>query len=133
MIHRMSASERLESAYRDMADADVEHLVTIYTPDAIIQAAGAKPVVGLDAIRAFWIATFEQYAVELVPEVLEEEDLGPVVVVRGRASGTMRPRSGGSPARVDTWFMQIHRRAPDGALLFWRGANGPNPPAVAPP
>jgi uncharacterized protein (TIGR02246 family) len=121
---------RLTKAYTDMAAGDLEQLMQLYTPDAVIQSPGEAPVAGTTAIRAFWRSTFEKYQVQLVPEVHEATVFGDVVVVRGRASGVFAPRGHGEAVTVDTWFMQIYRRQADGALRFWRGANGPNPPSA---
>jgi uncharacterized protein (TIGR02246 family) len=118
---------RLTQAYRDMAAGDLERLMQLYAPDALIQSPKATPVRGTQAIRAFWSKTFDQYRVELIPEVDEVTTLADTWVVRGRAVGTLTPRTEGAAIHVDTWFQQVYRKQPDGSVLFWRGANGPNP------
>ena len=126
---RMRIRARLEQAYRDMAAADLERLMALYAVDAVIQSPGEPPIQGLPAIRAFWQATFALYRVELVPEIQEVTELEDVVVIRGQAHGRFLAKNGGSTITVHSWFMQIYRKPADGTLLFWRGANGPLPPA----
>ena len=116
---------RLAQAYRQMAAGDLEGLLTLYLPDAIIQSAGQPPIAGRAAIREFWRTTFAAYHVRLVPDVEEATALGDVVVVRGRATGALAPTNGDPPLPVDTWFLQVYRVQADGSVLFWRGANGP--------
>ena len=117
---------RLSQAYQDMATADINQLMQLYAPDAVIQSPKEAPVAGTAAIRAFWLATFDRFRVELAPQVQEVTSAADAVVVRGRATGTLTSHTG-EPHHVDSWFLQVYRKQPDGTLLFWRGANGPNP------
>jgi ketosteroid isomerase-like protein len=117
--------DRLAAAYRDMAAADLDRLMTLYLPDALIQGPAQAPIQGIEAIRAFWAATFQGFRLDLEPAVEEVTVFGDVFIVRGRASGTMVPHDGSAPVRVNSWFHQIYRCRPDGTLHFWRGANGP--------
>ena len=110
-----------------MASADIDRLMQLYAPDAIIQSPKEVPVLGAAAIRAFWLTTFDRYRVELTPQVQEVTSAADAVIVRGRATGTLVSRTGEPDIHVDSWFLQIYRKQPDGSLLFWRGSNGPNP------
>jgi ketosteroid isomerase-like protein len=123
----MDAARRLERAYLQMEDADLDGLMDLYTEDALIQSAGEAPIIGLTSIRGFWSATFARYRVHLVPRVDEENEFTDVVVVRGGARGTLAPKNGAPPIEVDVWFVQVYRKDEGGRLRFWRGANGPNP------
>lgn len=117
---------RLTQAYRDMKAGDIERLLALYLPDALIQGPAQPPIVGTAAIRAFWLARFERYHLQVEPEVHEVTGFGDIVVVRGRTAGVFSPRNGDPAVPVDSWFLQIYRRQADGTLLFWRGVNGPN-------
>jgi ketosteroid isomerase-like protein len=110
-----------------MASADIDRLMHLYASDAVIQNPREAPVAGTAAIRAFWGAIFDRYRVELTPRVQEVTSAASAIVVRGRVTGTLTARSGGPPVHVDSWFLQVYRKEPDGTLLFWRGANGPSP------
>jgi uncharacterized protein (TIGR02246 family) len=122
----MTVTARLERAYTEMAAADLDQLMSLYTDDAIIQSAGEPPLVGVAAIRSFWSTVFERYRVDLAPRVAEETVFGDAAVVRGSAAGSMLPKNGEPAMNVDVWFMQIYREGADGRWRFWRGANGPN-------
>src|SRR6476620_8536330 len=52
---------RLSQAYQDMTDGNLDRLMQLYAPDAIIQSPKAVPVAGTAAIRAFWFGTFGRY------------------------------------------------------------------------
>src|SRR4051794_39217708 len=41
---------RLQDAYHDMASKELEKLMTLYAPDALIQCSGSAPIVGTAAI-----------------------------------------------------------------------------------
>lgn len=117
---------RLTQAYREMAAGDLDRLMDLYLRDALIQSPGEPAVAGSAAIRAYWQTLFDHYHVELVPEVQEIASFGQIAVIRGRAVGVLRPKSGAAALPIDSWFMQIYRRQADGTWRFWRGANGPN-------
>ncbi len=125
MPHSIEA--RLKQAYAQMSSGSVDELMGLYEPDAVIQSASQAPIAGTAAIRSFWSTTFNQYRVELVPEVLELSAFGQVAIVRGKVKGRLVPHAAGDPIDVDAWFMQVYRMGTDGTWRFWRGTNGPNP------
>jgi ketosteroid isomerase-like protein len=116
---------RLAVAYADMEAGDLDRVMRMYAPDALIQSAGQAALSGVDCIRQFWSETFAKYAVRLVPTVEEARQAGGLVFVRGRAIGLFVPRGGGAALETQVWFHQVYLRGADGELLFWRGANGP--------
>ena len=118
---------RLRQAYLQMASEELDGLMELYEPDAVIQSANQAPIVGAAAIRSFWKTTFDTYRVELVPVILELREFGDVAIIRGNAAGRLVARGGGIPITVDTWFMQVYRRRANGTWRFWRGTNRPNP------
>lgn len=118
---------RLTQAYRDMAAGDLERLLELYLPDALIQGPAQPPIAGMTAIRAFWLAKFERFHVEIEPQIQEVTVFGDTFVARGRTVGVFSARNGGAALHVDSWFLQIYRRQADGTLLLWRAVNGPNP------
>lgn len=124
--HR-SVEARLAQAYRDMAAGDVDRLLGLYLPDALIQGPSQPPFVGTTAIRTFWLARFEKFHVETSPEIHEVTAFGDLVVVRGRTVGVFSPKNGDPAVPIDSWFLQLYRRQADGTLLLWRAVNGPNP------
>lgn len=126
-INKTTVQARLDQAYKDMAEGDVDKLMNLYAPDAIIQSPGEPAIAGTKAIRTFWKTTFLDYRVQITPEVYEVSDLGEHIVVRGRAYGNFQARKGKVVIPVDSWFLQVYILKEDGTLLFWRGANGLNP------
>lgn len=126
MTQYASVEVRIKKAYEAMSKGDIHELLDLYMQDAIIQSASQPPVVGLDAIRNFWVTTFAQFEMHVVPEIQEVSDFGEVFIVRGRAVGELVLKEDGAPIQVDTWFMQVYKRGVSGQVHFWRGANGPN-------
>ena len=127
-VHTVEAQALLDAAYRAMATQQLGALLEIYTEDAIIQSAGEPAVAGKQAIERFWSLTFARFDVALTACVEECVAAGEAVIVRGRATGGFAPKHGGPAVPVDSWFLQIYKRASDGRLRYWRGANGPMAP-----
>jgi ketosteroid isomerase-like protein len=118
---------RIRLAYRQMAESDVDGLMTLYTSDAVIQNPNAPAIAGTSALRSFWTATLSAFSLQASADIQELIEFDGLIVVRGAVRGSMTPQSGGTPIHLDSWFQQIYRRAEDGSPRFWRGANGPNP------
>lgn len=104
-----------------------EGLMTLYAPDAIIQNPAAAPIVGTEALRAFWSRMFSQFTLRVVPELQDVSEFGEAIIARGRVYGVMASRAGGAETPIDSWFLRVYLKQSDGTVRFWRGANGPNP------
>ena len=117
---------RLEQFYRDAEASDLEAMMALYAPDALILRNGQPPVVGRAAIRRWWQEIFAGSQLKARPEFDEVEQFGDAVVLRGRVRGTLMSKVGGELVPVDSWFLQIYRWR-EGAWEFWRGSSGTNP------
>jgi ketosteroid isomerase-like protein len=127
MSIREQAEARVRQAYEDMGIGDIEGLMTFFADDVVLQNPGQPPLVGIEAVRAFWSRTLSTFVPRAVPRVEEANEFGDAVVLRGQVVGKMISRTDGVETPVDSWFLQVYRRQPDGTLRFWRGANGPSP------
>jgi len=118
---------KLEQFYKDMGAERLDAAMTLYAADAEVILPGQSPVVGASAIRSWWASTLSEYEFRVSPELVEAADLGDGVMLRGRAFGKFVSKKDGSALNIDSWFVQIYRRQPNGTYLFWRGASGANP------
>lgn len=118
---------KLSRFYEDIQAGRLEAAMALYAADAQVILPGQSPVVGKEAIRAWWAGTLSAFEFRLTPELTEAADLAGAVMLRGRTVGSLISKKDGSVVPVDIWFMQIYRREPDGSYLFWRGASGANP------
>jgi ketosteroid isomerase-like protein len=123
----VSVFQKLEQFYQDMRTGRLDAAMTLYTADAEVILPGQASVTGTNAIRSWWASTLNEFEFGVSPELVESVDLGNGVVLRGRVSGKLISRKGGTSIDIDSWFMQIYRRQSDGTYLFWRGASGSNP------
>ena len=64
---------------------------------------------------------------------LETYAIGDLVVARGVAGGTARPKAGGLAITMNNKFLMLFRRQPDGCLKVWRVAFNANLPPAPPP
>jgi ketosteroid isomerase-like protein len=110
-----------------MAAGKLDAAMTLYSPDAEVILPGQSPVKGTIAIRQWWADTLKEYEFQVSPHLVEATDIGDAVVLQGKAVGKLVARSGSGSVDIDSWFVQIYRKQPNGSYLFWRGASGPNP------
>jgi uncharacterized protein (TIGR02246 family) len=129
-----AAGDKEEAAVRrqvarfdaEVAKGNLDALLTLFADDAMILGPSQPPISGKPAIRAWWKGILEQFAVEAVHDLTEVASVGDAIIVRGKGRGLLKPRAGGDPVPVDTWFLQVYRRRGDGSFAYWRGAFGPN-------
>lgn len=123
----VSVFRKLVQFYEDLRAERLDAAMALYATDAQVILPSQAPVVGVNAIRTWWAALLGEFEFNVLPELIEAVDLGDGVLLRGRAVGFLLSRQDKSATPVDIWFMQVYRRQPDGAYLFWRGASGANP------
>jgi len=107
-----------EHAY---ATKSVDEMSSLFTKDAIVDIQGMQPLLGANAVRAFWVSRFAVASSERVrvsvASVSFDTDRG-MAVVRGalngyRIQGTIR-----KPFRAR--FLDVLRRAPVGTWHVFR-------------
>ena len=106
----------------------MDALVALHTGDAIRMPPNAPPVIGKEAIRASFQATFEQFAGKITLSLEEVEFAGDRAFVRGASPVTLTPKAGGEPLQDDGKYVSIRKRQPDGSWkIFWTIWNSNNP------
>src|SRR5229473_2897101 len=93
---------------------DLNQVLGLYAPDAMLLPPDENPVVGRAAIQPRYQALFQSMAPAIVSELNEVHVSGDWAYVRGRNTGTMRPLSGDGPERrLNDIFLMIPRRDAD--------------------
>jgi len=116
----------LDQAYRDMETANLDNLMNIYLPDAVIQSPWQSALIGTNAIRVFWSKFFLNSHLYAKPIIDQLQASGDLLFVRGRAIGKIDTKGQSNSVPLNVWFHQIYRKQ-NGKVFFWRGANGTNP------
>ncbi len=121
---------RLAQFDREAGSGNLDAMMELFSDDAVVLGAGQAPLAGKESIRAWWKGILDQFKSQEVHEVGAVTSIGETVVLQGSARGTFVPNAGGSAVQIDSWFLHVYRRKPDGSLRLWRGAFGPNAPAA---
>jgi uncharacterized protein (TIGR02246 family) len=112
---------------------DLERVLSYYAADAMLLPPGEPPVQGGDAIRSRYEALFGAFDPRIEARVEEACAAEGFAYVRGRNGGTLAPRAGGAPRRLDDVYLMLLRREPDGGWkitrLMWHAASPPPPAA----
>jgi uncharacterized protein (TIGR02246 family) len=114
------------------AAGDATRWANLFTPDGVILPEGAAPVTGTDSLVA-WIRKFNNYdannfAVTIEP--VEFEVTGNWAYAWNRISGTVTPKAGGTPTKIEAKEIVIFRRDADGSWKAARVIFNSNAPAA---
>ena len=102
--------------------------MALHTDDAIRMPPNEPPVIGKEAIRASFQATFDQFTGKITLSLKEVEFAGDWAFVRGASSVTLTPKAGGEPLQDEGKYLSIRKRQPDGSWkIFWTNWNSNNP------
>jgi uncharacterized protein (TIGR02246 family) len=114
--------------------AQVERLVEIYAPDAVILPPGGPVIEGSETIRELFRQEFERFDTKLAFTTQEIEVDGDMAYRRGRYVWRGTPRLSGQTIETTNKFLEVWRRQPDGswriAVDMWNPAETPAPGGV---
>ena len=99
---------------------DTEGMVAKMSEDIVFLAPDTPVPIGKTAVRGYYQNAFAAFAVEghHTPEWTLIQ--GDVVLQWGRYSGTVKPIAGGNTMPLNSRFLFVIRREPNGKLLMWR-------------
>ena len=118
-------AQKYEAAY---SAGDAEALVALHTDDAIRMPPNAPSLIGKEAIRVAYQATFDQFTGKITLSLKEVEFAGDWAFVRGASAVTLTPKAGGEPLQDEGKYLSIRKRQPDGSWkIFWTNWNSNNP------
>lgn len=95
---------------------DVDGVVALYEPGAVLLGPAGEPAEGRDAIRAA-VTQFVQAGLQLQMEVVKVVRCGDVAVLYNDWSGS-RKGAGGAEVRIAGKAIEVVRRQADGSWLF---------------
>jgi ketosteroid isomerase-like protein len=110
---------------------DLEGFLKLIADDAVFLPPGDVPLEGKTAIRAWYENFFRTFDVQLehIPGPIEVE--GDLIIHRGDARGTLRPRAGGPIISFDNKYLFAMRVGEDQSVRHWRAMFNSNPPATS--
>ncbi len=122
-------AEKYEAAY---SAGDADALVDLHADDAIRMPPNAPSLMGKEAIRTAYQATFDQFTAK-IKLTLEEVEFGvDEAFVRGVTAVMLTPKAGGEPVQDEGKYLSIRKKQPDGSWKIFRTIwNSNNPLADA--
>ena len=110
--------------------SDVDTMMALTTDDAVNMPANQKPIIGQDAIRAWWENFFSRFSIEGAVSDVEIQAGGEWGFYRGTWNVTTTAKEGGeSQERSYSFIVVVHREA-DGSWKVARGIWHPDQPAT---
>ncbi len=123
----MVAVSRLMVTFDRLAAAsDFDGMANLFTDDAVLMPPNEPAIVGKRLIRKRLQEQLGRAALALEHEPLEVDASGRLIVHRGRAVGTVRPKGGGPLLQVDDKYLFVLRTEQDGSLRIWRAIYNSN-------
>lgn len=124
-----AAVQRLLAIQDSVANAqDLQGFMQLIAEDAVFLPPGDPPLTGKSAIREWYEGLFQTFELQIRHFPGAVEVMGPVVIHRGSARGTLIPRAGGEPIPFDNKYLFVLQARPDGSLEHWRVMFNANPP-----
>jgi uncharacterized protein (TIGR02246 family) len=122
--------ERLGQQWEEAANTgQVERLMEVYAPDAVILPPGGPIIEGSETIRELFRQEFERFDTKIAFTTTEIEVEGDMAYRRGRYVWRGTPRGTGQPLETRNKFLEIWKRQPDGtwriAVDMWNPAESP--------
>jgi uncharacterized protein (TIGR02246 family) len=108
---------------------DVDAILALVTPDYVLYAPGAPPMVGPENLRPALAQALATYDISSSFERLDLLVDGDLAVDFGWDVQTVTPRAGGEPKTARQRVVLVMRRQADGRWLFARGLSQPGPVA----
>jgi len=125
-----SGAQSLDNAFvKGVKAGDIEAVVALYAPDAMLYPPGEMAAKGRDAIRAVWGGFLSANTVtECRLFETGYRTSGETSIGWGRFSMTFQPKVGGSPATLEGRFSDVAVRKAGKWLYILDHASAPLPP-----
>jgi ketosteroid isomerase-like protein len=126
-----AAGEAHGNYVRAINSNNIDELTSVFTDDVVFLAAGARPIVGKEAVRAWAADYYKAFKTHWDKPVREFVVSGDYAFERYDYTSTDTPVVGGKPV-VDTgWSFVVYHRKADGVWRVSRDAFGPDHAPVA--
>ena len=110
---------------------DLETFASMLTEDAVFLAAGAEPIVGKAAVRAWAKGYLQAFKTHWDKPVKEFTISGDYAFERYAYTSTDTPTAGGVPVVATGWGLVIYKKEADGQWRVARDAFAPDHPPAA--
>lgn len=122
--------ERLGRQWEEAANTgQVERLMEVYSPEAVILPPGGPTIEGSETIRELFRQEFERFDTKIAFTTTEIVIEGDMAYRRGGYVWRGTPRGTGQPLETRNKFLEIWKRQPDGswriAVDMWNPAESP--------
>lgn len=101
---------------------DVERVLSIYAPNAVLHPPGEPPVLGRASIRPRYEGLFADYEPAIESEISDVSICGTLAVVTGRNGGVLRGLGGRADRELSDAFVMVLARTEEGwhiTRLIW--------------
>ena len=110
-------------------EGDLETFLSYSVDDVVSLAPDQSAIVGKEAMRAWYADFYGAFDIDMTHHPGETFAYGNVLVHRGNATGTLKPKAGeGDVLPFDNKYMFVLLRTNDGSLKVWRAAFNANTP-----
>ena len=122
--------ERLGQQWEEAANTgQVDRLMEVYAPDAVILPPGGPPIEGSETIRELFRQEFERFDTKIAFTTQEIDVDDDMAYRRGRYVWRGTPRGSGQSLETTNKFLEVWKRQPDGswriAVDMWNPAESP--------
>ena len=108
---------------------DLEGVVALYAPDAVLYPPDATEAIGTEAIRKAWGGLMNAFTVEkLIIADAAHEIQGDTAFGWGKFAMILLPKGGGDKVRMEGRFTDVSKRTNDRWLYIFDHASIPLPP-----
>lgn len=122
-----AAAHRAHENYvRAINSNNIDQLASMFTDDVVFLAAGAKPIVGKAAVRAWADDYYRAFRTHWDKPVREFVISGDYAFERYDYTSTDTPLGGGKPVTDTGWGFVVYHRESDGVWRVARDAFGPD-------
>ena len=99
---------------------DITGWVELFAEDGMLLPDGQPPITTREALEGFAVSRFSRYRPNIQIVADEIQIIGDWAFSRTTVTGTLTPRGGGNPLRVDGKEMALYRRQPNGSWKLAR-------------
>lgn len=103
---------------KDLHDKRLDHIVSLYAPDAVFLPPNGERIVGRPAIRELTKKAMDAFTSDLTFQSVSSEFSGDLAYDSGEFSETLTSMADGNKSRGEGNYLMVFKRQPDGAWLI---------------
>lgn len=108
---------------------DLDGLMEYFGDDISLLSQGTPPIVGADAVRAYWAEVVAAGITGADATVTQVEEVGDVAIQHGVWTISITP-PGGEPMQETGKYLVVHRRDDEGRWRAWFDMSQPDSPGT---